>query len=196
MADSLDIVVVEDNDTLRIVTVEALCQSGHRARGVDSAEKLGLLDRLEAVRVFIIDLNLPGEDGLSLTRRLRVRMPRAGIIMVTARTTGQDQVEGYQTGADIYLPKPVSTTTLLSAVDALARRLESGGRPLQRAVLDELPPRLREIAELLADSGLSYKEIAVRLEVGEGTIRRHVERLYRRLGVSSRAELSSRLRAP
>ena len=57
------------------------------------------------------------------------------------------------------------------------------------AMLRGLPPRLREVADLLVHSGLSYKEIAGAMGIGEGTVRVHVQQLYRRLGVGSRPRL-------
>jgi len=70
----LNIIVVEDHDALREISVEALCEQGHHATGVDSAEALphGLDMPLD---VMVIDLNLPGEDGLSLARRVRAAKP-------------------------------------------------------------------------------------------------------------------------
>ena len=71
----------------------------------------------------MVDLNLPGEDGYSLTRRFRAAHPQSGIIMVTARHKISDKVQGYESGADIYLPKPVDPEELLAAVAAVSRKL-------------------------------------------------------------------------
>jgi DNA-binding response OmpR family regulator len=128
---ALKILVIEDHDDLRYMTVEVLNLQGHRAIGVPSAE--ALLDTFGTSRhddfanpdLMIVDLNLPGEDGLSLTRRVRTAQPHIGIIMVTARHHAADIVMGYESGADIYLPKPVSQDELVAAVNALARRLGS-----------------------------------------------------------------------
>ena len=119
----LEIVVVEDNAALLAVTIDALEQTGHRLRGVGSAEEFFLLPDYTSIDVAVIDLNLPGEDGLSLAKRFRAASPLAGIIMVTARTTLHDRMVGYETGADIYLPKPVQLGELVSAVNALGRRI-------------------------------------------------------------------------
>ena len=120
----LNIIVVEDHDSLREITVEALCEQGHHAMGVDSAEALphGLDMPLD---VMVIDLNLPGEDGLSLARRVRATRPGIGIIMLTARSQTLDKTTGYQSGADMYLTKPTSSEELGAAVQALARRLNT-----------------------------------------------------------------------
>ena len=119
----LNIVVVEDHADLREATVAALCRMGHDARGIDCAEALD--DELGSFRadLLVLDLNLPGEDGLSLARRIRAAEPGIGIIMVTGRTQLNDRMRGYGSGADIYLPKPASVEELGAAIQALARRI-------------------------------------------------------------------------
>lgn len=192
----LKIIIVEDNAALLAVTLAALEQTGHYLRGVGSAEEFFLLPDHATVDVAVIDLNLPGEDGLSLAKRLRTSSPQAGIIMATARTTLQDRMAGYETGADIYLPKPVQLGELVSAVNALGRRVSRAPQVVDLPSLPaDLPPRLVEIARLLISTGLANKEIAESLSIHEGTARKHIERLYRTLGVNSRAELSTRFRA-
>ncbi len=145
MATPLNIIVVEDHDELREVTVEALGNLGHVVCGVDSAEALD--DELGAFRadILILDLNLPGEDGLSLARRIREALPEVGIIMVTARQQVRDKIEGYGSGADIYLTKPTSVEELDAAIQALSRRIRpapvSGGLRLNPATLQLSGPR-------------------------------------------------------
>lgn len=122
----LKIIVVEDHDALREMTVEALCAQGHHAMGVDSAEALP--DWLGMPPdVMVIDLNLPGEDGISLSRRVRAAQPGIGIVMLTARNQTTDRTQGYQSGADIYLTKPTSIEELSAALQAVARRLKPAG---------------------------------------------------------------------
>lgn len=120
----LNIVVVEDHDALREVTVAALCNIGHNAVGVDCAEALD--DEIGAfpIDLIVIDLNLPGEDGISLARRLRAAQPGIGIIMVTSRIQINEKLSGYESGADLYLTKPTSVEELGAAVQALARRMK------------------------------------------------------------------------
>lgn len=126
MAASLNIVVVEDHDALREVTVEALRGMGYGVQGVDCAEALS--DELKSLSVdlMVIDLNLPGEDGISLAQRVCAVQPEVGIIMVTSRGQVNDKLLGYESGADIYLTKPTSVEEHGAAVKALARRLKSG----------------------------------------------------------------------
>lgn len=123
-APALNIVLVEDHDALREVTADVLAQAGHHVTALESAEDLDQLASLGAVDLFILDLNLPGEDGISLARRLRQGHPAVGIIMTTARSLPEDQTQGYASGADIYLIKPLASDTLLAAVASMARRLQ------------------------------------------------------------------------
>lgn len=76
--------------------------------------------------IAVLDLNLPGEDGLSLARRLRHVQPGIGIIMVTARHTLAHKLAGYENGADVYLNKPTAPEELCATVKALAQRLRRG----------------------------------------------------------------------
>lgn len=123
MATRLSILVVEDHDLLREATVAALNSAGHTATGVVCAEDVSDASSIQPPELFVIDLNLPGEDGISLAKRIRQTHPRAGIIMVTARTEIKDRITGYESGADIYLPKPVEPEELLAAVEALGHRI-------------------------------------------------------------------------
>lgn len=122
MVAHLSIVLVEDNDDLRELTAEALRSEGHRVTALSCAEELEDKARGTAADLFLIDLNLPGEDGFSLSRRIRQVQPMVGIIIVSVRAALQDKVEGYDCGADLYLPKPVSFEELRAAVNSFVRR--------------------------------------------------------------------------
>ncbi len=125
MSARLNIIVVEDHDDLRDSLVELLQDKGHHTIGLSCAEDMDDKVGKVSIDLLIVDLNLPGEDGYSLTRRFRAAQPKAGIIMVTARHKLADKVQGYDSGADIYLPKPVDPEELLAAVNAVARKLPS-----------------------------------------------------------------------
>lgn len=124
MATKLNIIVIEDHDALREMTVDGLLQVGHHVIGIDCAEALAETQRRLPIDLMIIDLNLPGEDGISLARRLRETHPHIGIIMLTARDAMTQKMEGYDSGADLYLTKPTSIEELNSAINALSRRLK------------------------------------------------------------------------
>ena len=142
MDSALNIIVVEDHDELREVTVAALCGMGHVARGVDCAEALD--DELGAFRadILVLDLNLPGEDGISVARRMRAAGPDIGIIMVTAREAVRDKMTGYGSGADIYLTKPTSVEELGAAIQALSRRVRPDAPLASRLTLNPVTLQL------------------------------------------------------
>jgi len=107
MSSNLSIAVVEDHDFLRVSTVNLLRERGYRAEGYFCAEDLVEDNITIQPDLYIIDLNLPGEDGLSLAKRIRATRAEVGSVMVTARAHIQDKFQGYASGADIYLPKPL-----------------------------------------------------------------------------------------
>jgi len=126
-AQPLQIVMVEDNEVLRSLTMDYLVSRGHHVTGYPAAEQLTDVVRSQGkvaqADIYLLDVNLPGEDGLSLARRIRNAQPGAGIIMMTARTSEMDKISGYEVGADIYLPKPCSLEQLNAAIGALGRRV-------------------------------------------------------------------------
>ena len=127
MAVRLNIIVVEDHDSLREVTVAALQGEGHRVIGVESSQALHAVQQDPAIPttdLFVLDLNLPDEDGISIARRIRSAQPDVGIVMVTARGLLAQKVEGYENGADLYITKPASLDELRVAIAALTRRLK------------------------------------------------------------------------
>jgi DNA-binding response OmpR family regulator len=125
MVSHLSIVLVEDNDDLRELTADALRGEGHRVVALSCAEELEDHAAGAAADVFLIDLNLPGEDGFSLSRRIRQVHPLVGIIIVSARSDLQDKIVGYDSGADWYLPKPVPFGELSAALKSFARRRQA-----------------------------------------------------------------------
>jgi DNA-binding response OmpR family regulator len=120
---SLRIMVIEDYDALRETICRVLSEDGHEVVGVAMAEDVddtpvGLVPDL-----YIIDLNLPGEDGISLATRVRRSEPNVGIVIVSARSAVADRIDGYSSGANIYLTKPVSLDELRAVVAGFAQRL-------------------------------------------------------------------------
>lgn len=118
----LNLVLVEDHDVLRGLLQQALQDDGHQVIALSCAEELEDVAGGQSIDLFLIDINLPGEDGLSLTERVRAAYPLAGLILISARSSLQDKLDGYARGADFYLTKPVEVPELCSAVWAFARR--------------------------------------------------------------------------
>jgi DNA-binding response OmpR family regulator len=136
--------VVEDHEALRIVTVEALQSRGHRVIGVESAESLQEVLGNQSLELVVVDVNLPGEDGVSLARRLKQNHPDLGVIVVSARNRLDDKLGAYECGADLYLTKPVAVEELCAAAGALGKRLQRASpTPQSNFTLDLKGMRLR-----------------------------------------------------
>lgn len=125
------VIVVEDNETLRDELVLYLSEEGFAVRGVGNGEELNRAIEAQPTDILILDLNLPQEDGISITRRIRRSLPTVGIILLTARVRSTDRLEGYATGADVYLTKPTRPEELVAVVRNLFARLGVGTSTLQ-----------------------------------------------------------------
>ena len=116
----LSVVVVEDYGILREELVHFLALNHFDVAGVNCS--LGLDDWLASQPrppdMVVLDLNLPGESGLDVARRLRATYPTLGIVMLTGRKEPADRLSGYMSGADVYLTKPASGDELLAVVAA------------------------------------------------------------------------------
>lgn len=119
---SLNILLIEDHLVLRSLLADTLRDAGHSVVAMSCAEEMEELGGGQPADIFLVDINLPGEDGFSLTQRLRTAHPTAAIIIITARSGLEDKCEGYALGADLYLPKPFEAEELCAAVEALGRR--------------------------------------------------------------------------
>lgn len=117
------IVVVEDEASLRADLVEYLTACGHGVVGCADGIALDVALARQPADILILDVNLPGEDGFSIAKRLR-EQSEVGIIMLTARGVNVDRVVGLEIGADVYLVKPIELRELEAQVRTLARRLK------------------------------------------------------------------------
>jgi DNA-binding response OmpR family regulator len=116
------ILVIEDSPALNRLLCDALSQAGYEVSGFLDAESAIESPELKDAQVLVLDVQLPGESGLVLASRLRPTMPNLGILMLTTGSTHINRIEGYDAGADYYLPKPVSPQELIAAVESLLRR--------------------------------------------------------------------------
>lgn len=148
-APPIHIVVVEDIAPLRHLMVSLLTKEGHHVKGLESAEEIDDEGGNQLFDLLITDLNLPGENGLSLTRRFRQAQPTSGIIIVTAKDQVDDKVTGYEHGADIYLTKPIIPEELTAAVNAFARRHTA----LKRQALTSTPMLILDSHHLTLQNG-------------------------------------------
>lgn len=122
----LVVALVEDDRLLREEVELHLTSHGFIVHVANSAAGLDDLMARTFIDLYVIDLNLPGESGLSLSRRVRQALPAAAIVIMTARVTLSDRLSGYQEGgADIYMTKPVAPDELVMVLKSLGRRLHA-----------------------------------------------------------------------
>ncbi|WP_420138254.1 response regulator [Sphingomonas sp.] len=115
------IAVVEDDREIRALVVDLLNREGFEAVGCRTTAEFDQLKDRRRIDLAVLDVMLPGEDGLSLCRRLRATgdLP---ILMVTAKADDIDRIVGLEIGADDYLPKPFNPRELIARVRAILRR--------------------------------------------------------------------------
>jgi len=116
------LLVVDDDTRIRELLQRYLGEQGYEVRTASNAEQLDKFLQREFFDLLILDLMLPGEDGLSICRRLRGQGDQIPIIMLTARGEEIDRIVGLEMGADDYLPKPFNPRELLARIQALLRR--------------------------------------------------------------------------
>ena len=138
------IVVVEDEPDLRDAVVEYLVANGFDVTSVGDAASMRELAEHEVFQLAILDIAMPGEDGLSLARWLRSQMP-IGIIFATASGTSIDRIVGLEIGADDYVVKPYELRELLARVRSVLRRVPAPSENQNRVALTAEPdgPRRR-----------------------------------------------------
>lgn len=117
------ILVVDDDPELRALLQRFLTEHGYQVRAADGGKAMDAALQRDPADVIVLDLMMPGEDGLALLRRLRAWGDQTPIIMLTARGDPIDRVLGLEMGADDYLAKPFLPRELVARIAALLRRL-------------------------------------------------------------------------
>jgi DNA-binding response OmpR family regulator len=118
------VLIVEDDREIREMVAEYLGDKGYEVHQAESGSDMRLAVERELPDVVLLDIRLPGEDGLTLARYLRERYD-VGIIMVTGSADVVDRVVGLEVGADDYVTKPFDPRELLARVKSVMRRLQS-----------------------------------------------------------------------
>ena len=116
------ILIADDEADLRALLERYLGDQGYAVRTVEGAAPLDRLLARERFDVLVLDVMMPGEDGLAVCRRLRAQGETIPIVMLTARGDPVDRIVGLEMGADDYLPKPFNPRELLARIQALVRR--------------------------------------------------------------------------
>ena len=146
------ILVVDDDRDIRELIVDYLEKSGYRASGAANGKAMWSVLKNHQIDLIVLDIMMPGEDGLTLCRQLRANPQQdIPVLMLTARTDDSDRILGLEMGADDYLPKPFSVLELIARVKALFRRQEAMGQNLRleagiiRCHGMEIDPLAREV---------------------------------------------------
>lgn len=208
------IYLVEDDESIRELILYALESSGFEAKGFERGELFWPAAASAAPSLCILDIMLPGDDGLQILRRLKGNTATAEIpvIMLTAKATEYDKVKGLDLGADDYITKPFGVLELISRVRAVLRRVKPDGEtaPLsyggiildndrRTVTADETPVVLtfkefELLAFLLKNLGivLTREKIMERVwgfdyEGESRTVDMHIKSLRQKLGASGEA---------
>jgi DNA-binding NarL/FixJ family response regulator len=192
------VVVVDDHAVVRDGLAQLLSAStdielAGTATNGDDAVRVSMEQDADVV---LMDLSMPGTDGIEATRRLKARQARAHVLVLTSYSEKERVLAALDAGATGYLLKDAEPEEIVEAVRAAAR----GESPLHpraaRAVLaarqggdplDELTEREREVLSLLA-AGMQNKQIARRLDISEKTVKAHLTSVFRRIGVADRMQ--------
>ena len=128
MSPKATILIVDDEPDVREVLEEYFVTQGYAAIGAESASVARTVAAAQSIDLALIDIHMPGEDGLSLARHLRERYAKIAIVMLTSAATVVDRIVGLEIGADDYVPKPFDPRELVARVKSVLRRTWSAGR--------------------------------------------------------------------
>ena len=150
MSPQASLLIVDDEPDVRDVLDEYFTAHDYRVFAAESAAAAREVAATQAVDLALIDIHMPGEDGLSLARHLRERYRAVAIIMLTSASTVVDRIVGLEMGADDYVPKPFDPRELAARVRSVLRRTASARRAeigagrvrIGRCVLDLAAHRL------------------------------------------------------
>jgi DNA-binding NarL/FixJ family response regulator len=205
------ILVVDDHPLTREALKSLLVQGGFDVVGEagDGAEALELAHKLQPDLV-LLDLTMPGMDGLTVLPRLRSAAPRCEVVVLTASGTEENLLAAIRGGAAGYLLKSEPPERIIEFLRGVAKGEAALSGAVARRLLDQVrvggrngsgvPDSIAQVLSarevevlLLLDDHLSTDEIARRLYISEHTVRSHVKSLLRKLGVSSRREALEQL---
>jgi DNA-binding NarL/FixJ family response regulator len=206
----LNISIVEDNDKLRATLTKVIdraegfrCVSNHGT----AEEALADLPQVKP-EVVLMDINLPGMNGVECVRKLKTLLPQTQVMMLTVYEDTENIFNALAAGANGYLLKRTPTKELIEAI----REVQRGGSPMtthiarmvvqsfqktltagppagasQGGDISDLSEREQQVLDLLA-RGLIYKEIADKLNIGYETVHTYIRRIYEKLQVRTRTE--------
>jgi DNA-binding NarL/FixJ family response regulator len=211
---NLRVMLVDDHALVRSAVRQAITASDVELVGeAASAEEALALAPVLRPDVLLLDIDLPGMNGVQLVQELAPRLPQTKIVMLTVSSSERDLIDAVARGAAGYLTKDLSPEALLRSIRgtqrgelAMSRRF--AGRALRHFAdaarrgrvtaggegeLLNLSPRENDVLAMLAD-GLTDREIAQALTISPRTVETHVSNILHKLGVRNRAEAAQRYR--
>jgi len=187
------ICIVDDDEAVRESLRVLLFSSGYESVLFPSADHMLASDSRPDVDVYLLDLRMPGTDGMELHEILIGEGSRVPVIFITGHGDIPLAVTAIQRGAADFLTKPFEEGELLKKIAAAVSdnrrfRDEQHERSAQRARLDELTPRERDVMDLIV-RGLSNKQVASSLKISPRTVEIHRARVMEKTGADSVASL-------
>ena len=199
---SVTVAIVEDNADLRGTLARVINRAaGHQCVGQygDAESALKELPKVKP-RVVLMDINLPGMNGVECVRRLKEKLPQTLVVMLTAYEDTENIFGSLEAGASGYLLKRSKSSEILEAI----KEVVDGGSPMTAHIArkvvhsfqskgaspqatENLADREKEVLDLLSQ-GFMYKEIADKLGISFETVRTYIRRIYEKLQVRSRTE--------
>ena len=192
MGSEITCLIADDHEVVREGLRLSLSRAPHiRVIGEasDGESAVALAERRRP-DVVIMDIRMPGMDGLEATKQLKKRLPDAAVLIFTAYGERSLLVRGLESGARGYLLKEASNETLVRAIEKVASGegyIDPALMPsfLSRDTQDILTPREREILKLLAD-GMSNGDVAAKLFISQETVKSHVRHILAKLEADTR----------
>ena len=190
----ITVMVVEDHFVVRVGLAAIINSQPDMVAVAEASNGRQALELFERHRpdVTLLDLRLPGMNGLEVLAAITGSHPKARVIVLSTYGGDEDIFRAFQAGARAYFLKDVKGQDLIDAI----RAVRAGQRPLppeiaarlaERIPRSELSPRELEILKLISNGG-SNKEIATLLNISEGTVRVHASNIFSKLGCSDRAQ--------
>jgi NarL family two-component system response regulator LiaR len=202
MSEAISVVLVEDHALTRTGLRTALEATGEvrvLAEAGDGISAEALIVR-ERPQVAIVDIGLPGRDGVALTRAIKSEVPQTRVVILTMHELDDEVLAALSAGADAYCVKSSDASTVIDAVRIVAgggayfdpriahvvlRRL---GAPSPQPSADSpLTPRELDVLRLIAD-GVGNQEIGERLHIGLGTVKGHIRDILEKLSAADRTQ--------
>jgi len=188
------VLVVDDHALLRTGVANIINQEpelevvAEAANGIDAVEAF----RQYRPDVTLMDLRMPGMEGVEAVRQIRGIDPLARVVVLTTYDADEDIARALQAGAKAYILKDIAASALIACIhDVLAGKTylapAAAAKLAERVTQVQLTPRELAALRLLAD-GHSNKEIATALDISERTVKTHLGHLFEKLGVTSRTE--------